>query len=120
MKLQMDKLAVDTNKVLVIAATSRPERIDHTFHGRLQMQFRIDGPDTKGRIEILRSLLANVNHDLKKSDFDALGDETRGLGVHDLRTIISALVLKKLSDARCRRHFREVSILIHAALSHDR
>ncbi|KAJ6262926.1 Spastin [Drechslerella dactyloides] len=73
---EMDALAAvdenpedDTSRVIVIAATNRPNGIDPALRrpGRFDLEIEIPIPDAKARLEILQLLLRDVNTEFDKS-----------------------------------------------------
>ncbi|KAF3927569.1 Paraplegin [Arthrobotrys entomopaga] len=59
----------DTSRVIVVAATNRPNGIDPALRrpGRFDLEIEIPIPDARARLEILKLLLKNVDTEFDKS-----------------------------------------------------
>lgn len=90
---EMDGFGSDST-VIVLAATNRPEVLDPALlrPGRFDRQVLVDKPDFKGRIEILKVHIKNVNlHN--NVDLNEIAKLTAGLAGADLANIINEAAL---------------------------
>ncbi|KAL7424926.1 AAA+-type ATPase [Cryptotrichosporon argae] len=92
----------DDGRVLVIAATNRPNSIDPALRrpGRFDREIEIGIPDASGRRHILDILLAKMPHALSGADIDVLAGKTHGYVGADL----ASLVRESASAAIARWH----------------
>lgn len=91
---EMDGFSSDSNPVIVLAATNRPEVLDAALlrPGRFDRQVLVDKPDFEGRVAILKT----HSKDIKLSndvDLQALARLTAGLAGADLANIINEAAL---------------------------
>lgn len=91
---EMDGFSSDSNPVIVLAATNRPEVLDAALlrPGRFDRQVLVDKPDFEGRVAILKT----HSKDIKLAsdvDLEALARLTAGLAGADLANIINEAAL---------------------------
>ncbi|GAQ81059.1 Nuclear AAA ATPase [Klebsormidium nitens] len=86
------------NRVIVIAATNRPESIDPALRrpGRFDRELEIGVPTPKGRLEILHTLLRGKRHSLRPSDVNTLAAATHGFVGADLAALCNEAALNAL------------------------
>ncbi|GBG68646.1 hypothetical protein CBR_g3187 [Chara braunii] len=103
----------DGNRVVVIAATNRPESIDPALRrpGRFDRELEIGVPSPASRLEILQALLCRMPHTLTDADCRYLASATHGFVGADLAVLcneaaISALrrIIKSRSDSLPAAH----------------
>ncbi|GLJ08512.1 hypothetical protein SUGI_0090240 [Cryptomeria japonica] len=93
---------VDKNhRILVIAATNRPECIDPALRrpGRLDREFEIGVPSPRQRIEIFEAILCQMNHCLTQADLQSLATSTHGFVGADISALCNEAAMSAL-----RRH----------------
>lgn len=80
----------DDSRVVVIAATNRPNALDPALRrpGRLDREIEIGVPDATQRAAILRVLLRPVPHRLTDDDIDAIARRTHGYVGADLAALV--------------------------------
>ncbi|KAF9586307.1 hypothetical protein BGW38_007192 [Lunasporangiospora selenospora] len=80
---------VSRGRVVVIAATNRPNAIDPALRrpGRFDREVRIDVPDEGSRERIIQNLIKKVPHDLSTSDLKNLARMTNGFVGADLESL---------------------------------
>lgn len=85
-------------RVLVIAATNRPDTLDPALRrpGRFDKEIEIGVPTSKGRHEILRSLLSKMRHSLQDSEILELAAGTHGFVGADLSSLCHEAALSAL------------------------
>lgn len=91
---EMDGFNSDSNPVIVLAATNRPEVLDAALlrPGRFDRQVLVDKPDFEGRVAILKT----HSKDIKLAsdvDLESLARLTAGLAGADLANIINEAAL---------------------------
>ncbi len=92
----------DTSKgLLILAATNRPEVLDHALlrPGRFDRRIIVDKPDLKGRIETLKVHSRNVAMD-ETVDLDAIGLATSGAVGSDLANMINEAAINAVKHGR--------------------
>ncbi|KAF3939753.1 Spastin [Dactylella cylindrospora] len=108
---EMDSLAAvdddvesDSSRVMVIAATNRPNGIDPALRrpGRFDLEIEIPIPDAKARLEILKLLLKGVETEFDKSTeggyITSWANRAHGFVGADLETVV-----KKAATSSVRR-----------------
>ena len=80
--------------IIVIAATNRPDVLDHALlrPGRFDRQVHIPHPDIKGREEILKLHLKKVKYD-PKLDINVIARGTPGFSGAELRNLVNESAL---------------------------
>ena len=97
--------------VIVLAATNRPEVLDHALlrAGRFDRQVVIDRPDVRGRLEILRLHTRNIRL-LRNVDLAVIARRTPGFTGADLATLVNEAALlaaRRERDAVGMAHVEE-------------
>ncbi|CAO1623097.1 unnamed protein product [Sympodiomycopsis kandeliae] len=77
-------------RVVVIAATNRPNVIDPALRrpGRLDREIEIGVPNPAARLDILSKLLANTPHSLTSDDLNHVANTTHGFVGADLSALV--------------------------------
>ncbi|KAJ9091293.1 hypothetical protein QFC20_007670 [Naganishia adeliensis] len=77
-------------RVVVIAATNRPNAIDPALRrpGRFDREIEIGIPDAIARREILGILISKMPHAIAQPDLDAVADKTHGYVGADLSSLV--------------------------------
>ncbi|KAK1761365.1 ribosome biogenesis ATPase RIX7 [Echria macrotheca] len=94
----MDRIRADCppgRNVVVLAATNRPESLDHSIRRRFSAEIDIGMPGEAAREQILRSMLRDTKVDADV-DFRELAKLTPGFVGGDLRDVVKAAVVKSL------------------------
>lgn len=92
----------DTSKgLLILAATNRPDVLDHALlrPGRFDRRIIVDKPDLKGRLETLKVHSKNVLMD-DTVDLDAIALATSGAVGSDLANIINEAAINAVKNGR--------------------
>lgn len=86
------------HRILVIAATNRPESIDPALRrpGRLDREFEIGVPSPSQRFEILQAILHRMNHSLTNRDLQSLASNTHGFVGADLTALCNEAAMSAL------------------------
>ncbi|XP_077230377.1 cam interacting protein 111 isoform X2 [Tasmannia lanceolata] len=84
--------------LLVIAATNRPDSIDPALrrHGRIDREIEIGVPSRDQRLDILRTLLDEVDHSLMDTEMRSLASTTHGFVGADLAALCNEAALTTL------------------------
>ena len=77
-------------RVMVIAATNRPNSIDAALRrpGRFDLEIEIGIPDASSRLAILRALLRRTPHALSGDDLETVAARTHGFVGADLASLV--------------------------------
>jgi AAA family ATPase len=77
-------------RVVVIAATNRPNAIDPALRrpGRFDREIEIGIPDSIARFEILSILLSKIPHNISQVDLQSIADRTHGYVGADLSALV--------------------------------
>ena len=91
----------DASKVIILAATNRPEVLDKALlrPGRFDRRIIVDKPDLKGRLETLKVHSKDVHMD-ETVDLDALALATAGLVGSDLANMINEAAINAVKNGR--------------------
>lgn len=86
----LDGVQTSTGRVVVIAATNRPNALDPALRrpGRLDREIEIGVPDRPARRAILGVLLRKVPHALSDDDLDLVAGRTHGYVGADLSALV--------------------------------
>ncbi|KAJ3671598.1 hypothetical protein LUZ60_007677 [Juncus effusus] len=89
------------DRVLLIAATNRPDSLDPALRrpGRLDREIEIGVPSPKQRLDILVTLMSKMDHSFSASQLNSLASETHGFVGADLAALCNEAALNAL-----RRH----------------
>lgn len=87
---QMDKLHSQRKRILVVGATPKISDISENVlrPGRFDFQVEIGVPNSQSRLEILKSLLELVDHQVSANGVQELADVTHGFVGADLRALV--------------------------------
>uniref|UniRef100_A0A182PEP2 AAA+ ATPase domain-containing protein n=1 Tax=Anopheles epiroticus TaxID=199890 RepID=A0A182PEP2_9DIPT len=105
-------LSEDAKRIVVIAATNRPDMVDDALlrPGRLTKLIHVPAPDAKGRLEILRKLAQNIPfaEDVK---LEVVADETDRYSGADLQNLCTQAALNAATQdlnatVVCMSHLR--------------
>lgn len=82
--------ATTDERVIVIAATNRPNSIDPALRrpGRFDREIEIGIPDAQGRRHILEVMLAKMPHSLTEAEIEAIANRTHGYVGADLGSLV--------------------------------
>ena len=85
----------NTQNVIVIAATNRPDVLDPALlrPGRFDRQIVVDAPDVRGRLGILKVHTKNVVINHRKIDLEAIAKGTPGMVGADIANIVNEAAL---------------------------
>ncbi|KHG11529.1 Calmodulin-interacting protein [Gossypium arboreum] len=98
-----------TDGVLVIAATNRPDSIEPALRrpGRFDREFEIGVPSPKQRLDILRTLLRNMDHCISDMQVQQLAMATHGFVGADLASLCNEAALG------CLRRYSKFRVSCH-------
>jgi len=96
---ELDGIKASGN-ILLIGATNRPESLDHALlrSGRLDLQLKVDLPDTESRIAILQ--VHNQDRPIEGVDLDSIAVETEGWNGADLALLSNQAALEAIRRYR--------------------
>ena len=109
----------ELRKVVVLAATNRPDIVDHALlrAGRFDRLLQVPAPDKKARLEILKIHTAKnpLGNDV---DLEKIAERTEGYTGADLSGLVSAAVMMALEEhvdkyksaEEVRKHAKEVKV----------
>lgn len=81
--------ALDDQKVVVIAATNRPDSIDPSLRrpGRLDREIELPVPNPPARRQMLKKMLDRVDHKLNEEQIEEVADRAHGYVGADLMAL---------------------------------
>jgi AAA family ATPase len=99
--------SIQTDRVVVVAATNRPNALDPALRrpGRFDREVEIGIPNESGRKEILEIYLRKVPHTLQADDITYLASITHGYVGADLNSLCKEAALKSLKRAYSSLNF---------------
>jgi len=102
---EMDRLSLDSPKIIVAAATAAPSSIPRPLRkrGRFTTEILLPIPDADARKQILRSLAPQDSSDAQRALLDRLGDRTHAYTPEDLGLLLD----EACAVARRRRRHDE-------------
>ncbi|EFA81387.1 AAA ATPase domain-containing protein [Heterostelium album PN500] len=74
-------------RILVMGATNRPEELDEAALRRFVKRIYVGLPEKSTRLDILKHLLRDQNHNLTNSQMSAIADATSGYSAFDLNAL---------------------------------
>jgi SpoVK/Ycf46/Vps4 family AAA+-type ATPase len=92
----------DASRVLVLAATNRPDDLDDALLRRMPQRVYIPLPDAPARTALLRLLLGEIRNDVRDADLDAIVRATDGYSGSDLKELAREAAHAPLREARAR------------------
>ncbi|CAD6890309.1 unnamed protein product [Tilletia controversa] len=100
----MGAATVETPRVVVIAATNRPNAIDPALRrpGRLDREIEVGIPNADNRAAILRVMLRKVPHCISDRQIDEIASQTHGYVGADLSSLVREAgmhVIRRISKA---------------------
>mmetsp|Transcript_1249 Transcript_1249/g.2445 ORF Transcript_1249/g.2445 Transcript_1249/m.2445 type:complete len:672 (+) Transcript_1249:3-2018(+) len=93
-----DKMQMPKPRVIVVAATNRPEDCDPALLRRFAVRVLVGLPSRKDRKKIIRRLLSNVEHDITSSQLDELALATEGWSGSDLESMTREAVMAPVRE----------------------
>jgi len=86
--------------VLVIGTTNRPESIDMAFlrPGRFTYQIELSYPNEDERVNIFKTHLKHIDHNLNEVDFKELAKKTKNHSGADIEAIIHKAAIQSIRD----------------------
>lgn len=85
--IQLDGVGSSNTRILIIGATNRPYDLDEAALRRLTKRIYIGLPDATARIALIQKMLKDVSHNLKKSDYDWIVQNTSRYSSADLAAV---------------------------------
>jgi SpoVK/Ycf46/Vps4 family AAA+-type ATPase len=85
-------------RVIVVAATNRPEDCDPALLRRFAVRVLVALPTKRDRKKIISRLLLDVNHSITKSQLDALACSTEGWSGSDLESMTREAVMAPVRE----------------------
>lgn len=76
-----------STRIIVVAATNRPEDCDPALLRRFAVRVIVNLPSHRDRTKILKRYLANIHHTLSSTQLDSLSLETEGWTGSDLESL---------------------------------
>ncbi|GAA33137.2 spastin [Clonorchis sinensis] len=96
---EMDGVQSGSERVLVLAATNRPQELDDAALRRFPRRVYVRMPDVRTRQEILLKLLEkNVNHSLSRTDVERIARGTEGFSTSDLKELAKEAALQPIRE----------------------
>ncbi|XP_022669572.1 fidgetin-like protein 1 [Varroa jacobsoni] len=74
----------ETNRVLIIGATNRPQELDEAARRRMVKRIYIPLPTTKARRLIAQKLLSSIDHSINDAELDVIAQRTNGYSGADV------------------------------------
>lgn len=96
---EMDGFGSSSQRVLVLAATNRPNELDDAALRRFSRRVYVRMPDVAGRYELLRKLLTrDTPHSLSDADVRRIASLTEGYSASDLKELAKESALQPVRE----------------------
>ncbi|KHJ87926.1 ATPase, AAA family, partial [Oesophagostomum dentatum] len=97
--VQLDGVATCSDeRLLVLAATNRPQELDEAARRRFVKRLYIALPESEARLTIVKNLLADMKHNLEDADFDEVAKLTEGYSGADMRQLCAEAAMGPIRD----------------------
>ncbi|PIO73552.1 ATPase, AAA family [Teladorsagia circumcincta] len=97
--VQLDGVATNSDeRLLVLAATNRPQELDEAARRRFVKRLYIALPEAEARLTIVKNLLADMKHSLKEEDFNRIAELTEGYSGADVRQLCAEAAMGPIRD----------------------
>ncbi|WKY10681.1 hypothetical protein Q1695_002779 [Nippostrongylus brasiliensis] len=97
--VQLDGVATNSDeRLLVLAATNRPQELDEAARRRFVKRLYIALPEAKARLTIVRNLLADMKHSLEEKDYEEIARVTEGYSGADVRQLCAEAAMGPIRD----------------------
>ncbi|KHJ82909.1 ATPase, AAA family [Oesophagostomum dentatum] len=97
--VQLDGVATCSDeRLLVLAATNRPQELDEAARRRFVKRLYIALPESEARLTIVKNLLADMKHNLESADFDEVAKLTEGYSGADMRQLFAEAAMGPIRD----------------------
>lgn len=99
--VQLD--GADTDKeerILLVAATNRPQELDDAARRRLERRLYIPLPETSARRTIILGAIADISHSLDSAQIDAICERCAGYSGADVSNLCREAALGPMRDLR--------------------
>ncbi|KAF0976537.1 hypothetical protein FDP41_004436 [Naegleria fowleri] len=88
----------ETDRILIVGATNRPEEIDEAVRRRMQKRLYIPLPSKEGRKEMLARLLSKNPHVISEEELNSLVDLTDGYSGSDIKNLCAEASMFAIRD----------------------
>ncbi|RKP11565.1 P-loop containing nucleoside triphosphate hydrolase protein [Piptocephalis cylindrospora] len=96
----------DTDRILIVGATNRPQEIDEAARRRFGKRLYIPLPDRDSRITMARHLLRDQVHSVDEEGLGLIGDRTEGYSGSDMDGLCREAALGPIRDIQDIVHVR--------------
>ncbi|CAJ0592158.1 unnamed protein product [Cylicocyclus nassatus] len=97
--VQLDGVATNSDeRLLVLAATNRPQELDEAARRRFVKRLYIALPEADARLTIVKNLLADMKHNLESADFEEVANLTEGYSGADMRQLCAEAAMGPIRD----------------------
>uniref|UniRef100_A0A158P8T0 AAA domain-containing protein n=1 Tax=Angiostrongylus cantonensis TaxID=6313 RepID=A0A158P8T0_ANGCA len=97
--VQLDGVATNADeRLLVLAATNRPQELDEAARRRFVKRLYIALPEREARLTIVKNLLADMKHALEEEDFSQVAELTEGYSGADVRQVCAEAAMGPIRD----------------------
>ncbi|KJH50342.1 ATPase, AAA family [Dictyocaulus viviparus] len=97
--VQLDGVATNSDeRLLVLAATNRPQELDEAARRRFVKRLYIALPDEEARCTIVKNLLADMKHSLDEKQFNQVAKLTEGYSGADVRQLCAEAAMGPIRD----------------------
>ena len=100
--------ALDSGRVLVLAATNTPYQLDQAVRRRFDKRIYIPLPDEAARAHMFKVHLGETPHDLTHQDYDRLGSQAEGFSGSDIDHVVKDVLYEPVRKTQEATHFKTV------------
>ncbi|VDO93556.1 unnamed protein product [Haemonchus placei] len=97
--VQLDGVATNSDeRLLVLAATNRPQELDEAARRRFVKRLYIALPEAEARLTIVKNLLTDMKHSLEEEDYNRIAELTEGYSGADVRQLCAEAAMGPIRD----------------------
>ncbi|XGW02504.1 hypothetical protein V3C99_014496 [Haemonchus contortus] len=97
--VQLDGVATNSDeRLLVLAATNRPQELDEAARRRFVKRLYIALPEAVARLTIVKNLLTDMKHSLEEKDYNRIAELTEGYSGADVRQLCAEAAMGPIRD----------------------
>jgi len=103
--VQMDGVGHSDGGVLILGATNIPWELDAAIRRRFEKRVYIPLPEAEARTYMVKLHLGDTPNDLEESDFDRLGELTKGASGSDIKVLVKEALMQPLRRCQQAKQF---------------
>jgi SpoVK/Ycf46/Vps4 family AAA+-type ATPase len=98
----------ESDRILIVAATNRPQELDEAVRRRFTQKLYIPLPCFEGRKSLVMNLMKHLKHSMTERDFDEVGEKTEGYSGADMQTLVKEASMEVIREIS-KNHLMNIS-----------